>query len=159
MSVNGRPRPWVHQLLRAPIRLYRWKLGWLLGHRFLLLEHRGRQSGRHYETVVEVVRWDPSGEVIVVSGWGPGADWYRNVTAGGEIRVTVGRRSFLAAYRVVSEEEASDVLAHYEYRNRYVRPVINRMLTYLVGWPYDGSSEARRRLVGQLPMVAFRPLA
>jgi hypothetical protein len=42
------------------------------------------------------------------------------------------------------------------FRNRYVRPVIDRMLGYLVGRHYDGSSEDRRRLVEQLPMVAFQ---
>jgi hypothetical protein len=41
----------------------------------------------------------------------------------------------------------------------YVRLVINRMLGYLVGWRYDGSMEDRRRLVEQLPMVAFRALS
>jgi len=36
-----------------------------------------------------------------------------------------------------------------------MRPVVNRMLGYLVGWRYTGSAEARRRVVEQLPMVAF----
>lgn len=151
-----RQHPWVRRLFKAPIRLYHWRLGWLLGHRLMLLEHHGRRSGNRYETVLEVVKWDRQGEVVVVSGWGPAADWYRNVAAGGDVRVTVGGRSFRASHRVVPHDEAADVLADYEHRNRYVRPVINRMLGSLVGWRYDGSVEARRRLVEQLPMVAFR---
>jgi deazaflavin-dependent oxidoreductase (nitroreductase family) len=106
--------------------------------------------------VLEIVKWDRQGEVVVMSGWGPAADWYRNVTAGGAVRITVSRRSFSASYRTVPHDEAAQILADYEYRNRYVRPVINRMLGYLVGWRYDGSMEARRRLIEQLPMVAFR---
>ncbi|HVA75161.1 MAG TPA: nitroreductase family deazaflavin-dependent oxidoreductase [Acidimicrobiales bacterium] len=152
-----RESPWVRRLFKAPIRLYHWRLGSLLGHRFVLLEHRGRRSGTRYETALEVVKWDPEGEVVVVSGWGPAADWYRNVTAGGDVRITVGSRSFSATHRVLPHDEAAEVLADYEHRNRYVRPVINRMLGYLAGWHYDGSVEARRRLVEQLPMVAFRP--
>jgi hypothetical protein len=31
------------------------------------------------------------------------------------------------------------------------------MLGRLVGWRYDGSPAARRRVVEQLPMVAFTP--
>jgi hypothetical protein len=59
---------------------------------------------------------------------------------------------------VVPHDEAAHILADYEYRNRYVRPVINQMLGYLVGWRYDSSPEARRRLVEQLPMVAFQAI-
>jgi hypothetical protein len=48
-----------HGLLRLgfklPITLYRAHLGWLLGHRFLLLTHRWRTSGKIYQTVLEVV--------------------------------------------------------------------------------------------------------
>ena len=152
-----RQRPWVRRLFKAPIRPYHWRLGRLLGQRFLLLEHRGRRSGNRYETVLEVVKCDSQGEVVVVSGWGPSADWYRNVTAGGDVRVTVGSRSFPASHRVVPHDEAVQVLADYEYRNRYLRPIVNRMLGHLAGWPYDGSALARRRLVEQLPLVGFQP--
>ncbi len=54
-------------------------------------------------------------------------------------------------------EEATRVFAAYERRNRLVRPVVNRVLSLLVGWRYDGSPDARRRLAGTLPFVAFRP--
>jgi deazaflavin-dependent oxidoreductase (nitroreductase family) len=107
--------------------------------------------------VLEVVKWDRHGEVVVVSGWGQTADWYRNVTAGGEVRITLANRSWSADYRVLLPDEAAQVLADYERRNRYVRPVTNWVLGLLVGWHYDGSTEARRRLVQQLPMVAFQP--
>ncbi|HEX5968203.1 MAG TPA: hypothetical protein VFY88_07005 [Intrasporangium sp.] len=38
-----------------------------------------------------------------------------------------------------------------------VRPIVNRVLSTLGGWGYDGSFEARRRLAETLPFVAFRP--
>jgi hypothetical protein len=41
---------------RLPIHLYRLDLGWLLGHRVLLLSHRGRKSGLIRATPLEVVR-------------------------------------------------------------------------------------------------------
>jgi deazaflavin-dependent oxidoreductase (nitroreductase family) len=155
-EVLDRGHPWVRRLFKAPIRLYHWRLGRLLGHRFLLLEHHGRRSGTQYETVLEVIKWD-SREAVVVSGWGPVSDWYRNVTAGGDVRITIGGQSFPASHRLIPLVEAAQVLADYEHRNRFVRPVINSMLGALVGWPYDGSGAARRRLVRQLPMVAFQP--
>ena len=150
---NGR---WARRFFRAPILLYHHRLGWLLGHRFLLLEHHGRRSGRRYETVLEVVKWDSAGEVVVVSGWGPAADWYRNVLASSEVAVTLSTRRISARHRVLSLDEAVEVMADYEHRNRFLGPVIRRVLGHVVGWPYDGSDEARRRLVAQLPMVAFR---
>lgn len=146
----------VRALFRAPARLYERNLGWVLGRRFLCLTHTGRRSGRRYRTVLEVVGTG-AGEVMVVAGLGRSADWYRNLAAAPAIEVAVGRRKFAPAHRVLGETEAAEVIAAYEHRNRWVRPVVHRLLSKLVGWRYDGSEPARRRLVGQLPIVAFRP--
>jgi hypothetical protein len=55
--------------------LYRWRLGWLLGHRFLLVVHVGRRTGVRHETVLEVVSFDGvTSDAIVMSGWGRTAD-------------------------------------------------------------------------------------
>jgi hypothetical protein len=65
----------VKRLLALPARLYGAGGGWLLGHRFLLLTHRGRRTGRLYETVVEVIRWRPdSSEAVVMRAWEPPYD-------------------------------------------------------------------------------------
>jgi hypothetical protein len=45
---------------RLPIYLYRLDLGRLLGHRFLLLVHRGRESGLLRETLLEVLLYEPA---------------------------------------------------------------------------------------------------
>ena len=56
---------------RLPIYLYRLDLGWLLGHRFLLLVYWGRESGLLRETVLEVLFHDPATrEGVVLSAWG-----------------------------------------------------------------------------------------
>jgi len=76
----------------APWLAYRLRLGWLLGHRVVLLEHRGRTTGRPVRTVLHVVHWDPAARhVLVAVAPGPGADWYRNVLAHPPVRVTIGR--------------------------------------------------------------------
>jgi deazaflavin-dependent oxidoreductase (nitroreductase family) len=67
---------------RAPVYLYRWRLGWLLGRRCLLLTHTGRSTGLRRETVLEVVEYRKEGpEVVVVNGFGPDSDWLRNIEA------------------------------------------------------------------------------
>jgi hypothetical protein len=72
-----RPRGFFRLLMRLPIYLYRLDLGWLLGHRFLLVTHRGRRTGLLRQTVVEVLHYDPATrESVVLSALGERADWY-----------------------------------------------------------------------------------
>src|SRR5688500_18002864 len=63
-------------LFREPVYLYRWRLGWLFGHRCLLLTHVGRRSGLRRQTVLEsrgVSRGGPRN--LVANGFGPTSDW------------------------------------------------------------------------------------
>jgi deazaflavin-dependent oxidoreductase (nitroreductase family) len=154
----SRPGPWLARLLRAPSSLYDAGFGWLLGHRFLALTHRGRRSGRRYTTVLEVVRWRPEAhEAVVMSGFGRSAHWYRNVLAGGGADIRIGRGRFAADVRQLDADEAVAVLAGYERRNRLLAPLVRAVLSRLAGFPYDGSDDTRRRLVAVLPLVAFSP--
>jgi deazaflavin-dependent oxidoreductase (nitroreductase family) len=159
MSVSLRRRRVLRWLLKAPVMLYDARAGWLLGHRFLLLRHRGRRSHRLYGAVLEVVAWRPATrEAVVVSGFGHRSQWYRNVLAGQAVEVQVARLRFEPAVRPLGLDEAVDVLADYERRNRLAAPLVRRVLSKLAGFRYDGSDAARRRLVDTLPLVAFRPL-
>jgi deazaflavin-dependent oxidoreductase (nitroreductase family) len=150
--------PWLRSVLRLPDVLYRHGLGRLLGQRFLRLVHIGRRTGRSHATVLEVVRHDRHrSEFTVVSGFGTRADWLRNIDAGTPAEVTVGRHAFAADHRRLDREEAFAVMAEYERRHRAARPLLHRVLSWLLGWGYDGSDAARWRLVEQLPLVALRP--
>jgi deazaflavin-dependent oxidoreductase (nitroreductase family) len=152
------PSPFAVRILKLPSALYRAGCGRLLGHRFLALTHRGRRTGRHYTTVLEVVRWRSElSEAVVVSGFGPHAQWYRNVLADGAEQVTIGRARFQPTVRVLDSEEATFVLADYERRNRLIAPVVRAVLSRLVGFRYDGSPDGRARVVAALPFVAFTP--
>ncbi|MEP7089752.1 MAG: nitroreductase family deazaflavin-dependent oxidoreductase [Nocardioidaceae bacterium] len=150
--------PSARRLLRSPARLYDWNLGWLLGHRFVRLTHVGRRSGRHYQTMLEVIgtRTNPT-EVIVIAGLGRSADWYQNIQAGPAVEIAIGALRWCPTFRELDESEAARTLADYERRSRFVAPLVRRALSWLVGWRYDGSDEGRRRLVAELPIVAFRP--
>ena len=133
-------------------------LGRLVGHRFLLLTHVGRRTGRHHRTALEVVHRDPrTREVVVVSGFGRTADWYRNIRRSPAVEVVVAGERFRPEQRFLDEDEAAAVLADYEHRHRWAGPVVRRMLGRLLGRHYDGSEAARRELVRELPLVAFRP--
>ncbi len=145
-------------LFRAPVCLYRWRLGWLLGHRLLLLSHTGRRSGLRRQTVLEVVDYRKQGpDAVVVSAFGRDADWLRNIEAKPDEEVTIGTHHFAASHRFLSESEAMRVLRDYEHRNRLIAPVVRAGLSWVAGWPYRGQEDDRLRLVQQLPFVAFHP--
>jgi deazaflavin-dependent oxidoreductase (nitroreductase family) len=158
---DGGPRPprgLLRAALRLPVLLFRARLGFLLGHRFLLLVHRGRRSGRRYEVVLEVIRHDRErNESVVLSGFGPRASWYRNLRAGPAVEVRIGRDRYSPVHRILGPREAVDALADYERRNRLIAPLVRAVLGRLAGIGYDASPQAREQLVARLPLVAFRP--
>jgi deazaflavin-dependent oxidoreductase (nitroreductase family) len=157
-SIKRKSALWY--FFRAPICLYHWHLGWLLGNRLLLLTHMGRRTGLARQTVLEVVNYRNEGpEVVAVNGFGRDSDWVRNIEAGSGEEVTVGSQHFVASHRFLGEEEAVQVIKGYEHRNRLIAPVVRRGFSWLLAWRYRGSEADRRRLVRQLPLIAFRPRA
>jgi deazaflavin-dependent oxidoreductase (nitroreductase family) len=140
------------------VGLYRARIGWVLGHRFLLLVHRGRRTHTLHRTVLEVVAWRQADrEAVVVSGLGPGAQWYRNVLAGEAVEIEIARLRLAPSVRRLDNEETIRTIADYERRNRVIAPVVRAGFSALGGFRYDGSDAARRRLAETLPLVAFRP--
>lgn len=152
----ARPSPILRRALRLPVGIYRIGAGGLLGHRFLLLTHRGRRSGRLHRTTLEVVGWDSEKrEAIVMSGFGPHANWLLNVLAGGAIEVQIADLRFAPSVRSLERDEAALAIEGYERRNRIARPIVRAVLSRLAGFRYDGSEESRLRLVEALPVVGF----
>jgi deazaflavin-dependent oxidoreductase (nitroreductase family) len=131
-TTRSRPSGFLRMAFRLPIHLYKLRLGWLLGHRVLLLTHRGRRSERIYRTALEVVRYDPAtGESVVVSAWGEEADWYRNIEANPAMEIRIGRERYVPKQRFLSPEE---VYAEVPLTSVTIR-----------GWygPYPGGSATR----------------
>jgi deazaflavin-dependent oxidoreductase (nitroreductase family) len=116
-------------LMRAPIGLYRIRLGWLLGTRFLLLEHTGRTSGMQRQTVLEVVEIGPEGRPVIVSGFGARSQWCKNITADPSVTVTWGKRRFEANAERRSQGEALGVFERY----RAAHPRAARVLGGSIG--------------------------
>jgi deazaflavin-dependent oxidoreductase (nitroreductase family) len=153
-TARSRPSGALRAAFRLPIHLYRHRLGWLLGHRVLLLTHRGRRSGLVRQTPLEVVRHDPAtGESVVVSAWGERADWYRNIETTSALEVRTGRERYVPEQRFLSPEEAYAEISAYERDH----PLLARILPRWVGLRLDGTERARRRFAGFARMVVFRP--
>ena len=138
----------IRWLVRAPIGLYRAGLGWVLGRRFVMVEHLGRKSGVWREVVLEVVDRPDETHVVVCSGLGPGSQWFRNIRVNPDVRISTGNlRSVPARARVLAREEAREHLARYAAAH----PAAYRNLSHLIE-PEDGTVE-------DLPFVEFTPRA
>ena len=139
--------------LRLPILLYRLRLGWLLGDRFLMLTHTGRKSGLPRLTVIEVVKHDKGTDTYyVVSGWGEKADWYRNIRKTPQVTVHVRRKKFQTQAEFIPVEKAIEVV------NTYARehPVaFNELSGLFLGERMTPGSDAPERIARKMPMVAF----
>lgn len=150
--------PWLRVVFAAPNALYRYRMGRVLGRRFLQLTHVGRKSGDEHTVVLEVLEYDrETGEAVVISGFGEGSQWLRNLRANGDARISFGRTPRRAELRELDADEAVDVMTHYERRYGMIGPVLRRVLSTLGGFDYRGTDEDRRRLVETLPLIAFRP--
>lgn len=105
----------TRSLVRAPIWLYRHRLGRLMGQRVLMLEHRGRTSGRPRYVCLEVVERSSPTTITVASGFGTRAQWYRNLVAEPRCRVSVGGWSSVPAVaRMLGPEESQAALRRYQ---------------------------------------------
>ncbi|TDT17520.1 deazaflavin-dependent oxidoreductase (nitroreductase family) [Ilumatobacter fluminis] len=153
LDLSKKPTGALKWFLKAPTYLFRAKLGFLFGKRFVMLEHRGRTSGNVYRTVIEVAGRNPeANEYICTSGTGPQADWYRNLQADGLDAVWVGNsRHADATVRFLDAEEASVFMSVYEREH----PKTAAKLYDVMGVSYDGTDADRTRMMGEIPMVAF----
>lgn len=123
---------------RAPIHLYRWHLGRLLGTRVLLLTHTGRVSGKPRQVVLEVVAHDPQDDTfLVASGFGTGAAWYRNIRQTPAVTVQVGGRRLRATAHPLTPEASGRAMAAYACRH----PRLARRLMRVCGLEVDGTAE------------------
>jgi len=117
----GRGGAWLlgnRALMRAPIWLYRARLGFLFGSRTLMLEHVGRKSGAKRYVVLEVVGHPAPGTYLVASGFGERSQWFRNLMANPRARVSVaGHRPRAATARRLPAGEADAALADYVSRH------------------------------------------
>jgi deazaflavin-dependent oxidoreductase (nitroreductase family) len=149
-----RPTRATRFLLRAPVWLYRWHLGAVLGQRFVLLEHRGRRTGQLRRNVLEVVDYEPGfRRVVVCSGWGERSDWYRNVMANPQVCYSIGSTRRCGIAHRLDPIDAETALRHYGDRHpRALRALANRVLGDEGSPDVDGAAAT---LAAALPVLAL----
>lgn len=130
----------VRWFVRAPIWLYRARLGAVFGSRLLMLEHVGRTSGRQRFVVLEVIDQPVPGRYVVVSGFGGRAQWFLNVQAHPNVRVFLASHKPAPALAHQLDANASAAaLGRYASAHprawAQLRPVLEQTLGTRVGQP------------------------
>ena len=97
--LKSKPAGALRLAFRLPIYLYRLDLGWLLGHRFLLLVHRGRESGRSLADIGCRSEADAFRSFIERSSAGGAKDLQIMYGVGGERRLVEAYLDHLEGYR------------------------------------------------------------
>ncbi len=134
-------------LVRAPIVIYRAGLGFLFGRRMLMLEHIGRTSGARRYVVLEVVDRPAAGELVIVSGFGTRAQWYRNIEAESSVRVWIGLRRGAPADAVAMDAaESAAALERYQRAHPTAWKNLRAMIERATGAPVDTLPMVRLRL-------------
>ena len=148
------PRGLARLLFRLPIWSYRIHLGWVFGHRFLLLNHTGRKSGLPRQTFLEVLDYDrDSNTHIVFAGWGKQSDWVCNIVKNPQVTINASHTRFPAYATRLEPEAAERAIIDYAKRN----PLAIRVIPRLMGYRLNGTEADFRALARMGIVYAFRP--
>lgn len=151
---HSRPTGILRLAFRIPTYIYRFRMGWVFGHRVLMLTHTGRRTGQTHRTVLEVVRYDPATRTnVVVSGWGSRSDWYRNIKANPAREVESGIDRYVPDQRFLTPDEVYREIVDYKRRH----PFLIRFLGRYLGFLPDDTDQSLRAFADSLRMVAFQP--
>lgn len=136
-------------IVRAPVWLYRARLGLIFGSRLLMLEHTGRKTGIRRFAVLEAVDHPDPGTYIVAAGFGDRAQWLRNVRASPRVRVYAGaRRPAAATARPLTPQETAAALTAYARRHPRAWAALKPVFETTLGARIDNDGTS-------LPLIAL----
>ena len=148
------PQGFARWLSRFPLWLYRLRLGFLLGNRFLMLTHIGRKSGLARQTVLEVVRHDDlTDSYVVASGWGEPSNWLRNIRKTPQVTLTVGSRRLEALAVRLSPADAEQEFR--DYARRHPR-AFRALSSAILAQPSPDPDQNCRSLAQSIPVVVLQ---
>ena len=150
-----KPAGLLRALFRAPIWLYRWNLGWIMGGRFLLLTHTGRKTGLPRQTVIEVVSQDEATSTYyVAAAWRDRSDWYRNIQQNPAVGVQVRNHRFEARAEQISVTEGEEKLWDYAQEHRIA---FGELVTLMLGERLPADKETCRKVAESVPLISITP--
>jgi deazaflavin-dependent oxidoreductase (nitroreductase family) len=145
----------IWRLLRflPPRILYSVGLGSIVGGFVLLLETTGRKSGLPRTTPLQYVEID--GAIYIGSARGDKADWFQNLVAKPNVKMTVGSRKIRGyADPIIDPAQIADYL---EYRLE-IHPVFMGAMLKLEGLNSTPTREQLLQFSANRAVVAIRPI-
>jgi deazaflavin-dependent oxidoreductase (nitroreductase family) len=116
-----------------------------------MLEHTGRKSGQLRYVVVEIIDRPQSGGLVIVSGFGDRAQWYRNILANPRVRLYLGsHRPVAATAQPLPSEDATVSLRKYADRFPKAWATLRPILEDTLGTPINEQGT-------NLPMMLVNP--
>jgi deazaflavin-dependent oxidoreductase (nitroreductase family) len=152
---NYPPKGLLRLGFRIPVYFYRLRLGWLLGERFVLINHLGRKTGLPRQAVVEAVERDKgTNSVIVVAGYGEQTQWYQNLRAYPETTIQIGSHKVQVIAEFITPEDGEEIMVR--YLDRYGE--LTGRLFSMLGYSWDGTEQGVRQIArDSLRFVRFIP--
>jgi len=142
--------PW-----RLPILIYKFRLGWIFGHRAILLIHKGRYSRKTRYVVLEVIKFDKDSNVhYVASGFGGKSDWFRNIVKYPHVNIRTAGKTFAVKAQVLDRDDAQTVFT--EYIERYPNAIKN--LARFIGYDIGNSQQDTLDFLRMIPVITFNPV-
>ncbi|HEY1105715.1 nitroreductase family deazaflavin-dependent oxidoreductase [Agromyces endophyticus] len=120
--------------VRLPIPMFKTGFGFVFLGRLLMLEHRGRVSGERRYVVIEAAEHESHDRIVVASGFGRSAQWYRNLEAEPRCGVSVGwRRRVPARAELLDADESRALLERYAARYPKAWAALHRSIVDATG--------------------------
>lgn len=155
---GNRPSRLLKFVFDLPSWFYQRGWGWMLGSRVLAVTHKGRRSGREFQTILETMSFDKeSGESVVASAYGSGADWYRNIQKEPASRIITGRLDYVPEQRFLADSEAREAADRFCREHPLEARLVPRVLLAIGAAIPTDSDLSPAETLATLPMVAFRP--
>src|SRR5437588_1765009 len=151
VSGKSRTERVLGRMMRQPAVRWTWHV--LPTPPAIVLVHRGRKSGKLYETPVSIlVEYPERGELVISPMWGRDSDWYWNVIAGGLVEIHVRGEKRQVESRELGEAERRAAGEDFRDAHPIYSRMILRMLARLNGFEGDPYEAAVQRL----PMLGLR---
>ena len=151
MSGKSRTERVLGRMMRQPAARWTWHV--LPTPPAIVLVHRGRKSGKLYETPLSIlVEYPERGELVVSPMWGRDADWYRDVIAGGLVEIHIRGEERKVEWRELDEAERRAAGEAFRHAHPVYSRIILRTLVRLNGLEGDPAET----VVRELPMLSLR---
>jgi len=127
-------------------------LGPVYGRLVLLLTTRGRKTGKPRITPLQYE--EVGNQIVVASGRGTRADWYRNIVADPNVEVRVRRKRFAGV--AVTSTDPAEIASFLELRLERHPRMVGRIMK-MRGVPADPSEEDLEAYGRGVAMVTIMP--